>query len=266
MNKGSKIIIVLLIFIIIGIAVVLILNDRGIIHLCGPCKCLAHCAECKETKIESSKENSDVIIEGEISDADKDVITKMIGLKSDGYEKINSETKKALDLTNGDYVDINQFTMKSIFMYLDNGEYTFEDLDYADKKRLLLVATYIYNLKLDEVKLYGDDVATKIGIKKDVYDKLAKMYNANPNPKAYLETTSSYDGYVLYDVTGAISAFVGIEDSVNYSKTNTGAIIDYSAKLFDLDNKEISNKDYKYVFRNYPDGSYYLYKVIVTKK
>ena len=33
MNKGSKIIIGLLIFIIIGIAVVLILNDRGIIHL-----------------------------------------------------------------------------------------------------------------------------------------------------------------------------------------------------------------------------------------
>ena len=266
MSRGNKIVIGLLIFIIISVGTLLVLNDRGIIHLCGESKCETHCLECKETKIEPSKENSDVIIEGEISAADKDAITKMIGLKSDGYEKIDSETKKDLDLTNGDYVDINQFTMQSIFMYLDNGEYTFEDLDYADKKRLLLVATYIYNLKLDEVKLYGDDVATKIGIKKDVYDKLAKMYNANPNPKAYLETTSSYDGYVLYDVTGAISEFVGIEDNINFSKTNTGAIIDYSAKLFDLDNKEISNKDYKYVFRNYPDGSYYLYKVIVTKK
>ena len=49
MNKGSKIIIGLLIFIIIGIAVVLILNDRGIIHLCVSCKCEPDFLECGES-------------------------------------------------------------------------------------------------------------------------------------------------------------------------------------------------------------------------
>ncbi|MBE6159098.1 MAG: hypothetical protein E7159_04675 [Firmicutes bacterium] len=54
MNKGSKIIIGLLIFIIIGIAVVLILNDRGIIHLCGSCKCEPNCPKCEEKKCDDS--------------------------------------------------------------------------------------------------------------------------------------------------------------------------------------------------------------------
>ena len=59
MSKGNKIVIGLLIFIIIGIGTVLILNDRGIIHLCGYCKCET-CQKCIETKIESSTDKIDV--------------------------------------------------------------------------------------------------------------------------------------------------------------------------------------------------------------
>ena len=59
MSKGNKIVIVLLIFIIIGIGTVLILNDRGIIHLCGSCKCET-CQKCNETKIEPSTDKIDV--------------------------------------------------------------------------------------------------------------------------------------------------------------------------------------------------------------
>lgn len=49
MSKGNKIEIALLLIIIIGCAVILILNAKGIIKLCGSCKCEPDCLESGES-------------------------------------------------------------------------------------------------------------------------------------------------------------------------------------------------------------------------
>ena len=49
MSKGNKIVIALLLIIIIGCAVILILNASGIIKLCGSCKCESDCFESGES-------------------------------------------------------------------------------------------------------------------------------------------------------------------------------------------------------------------------
>lgn len=49
MSKGNKIVIALLLIIIIGCAVILILNDKGIIELCKSCKCEPNCFESGES-------------------------------------------------------------------------------------------------------------------------------------------------------------------------------------------------------------------------
>ena len=55
MDKGNKIVIGLLIFVIVGIITILVLNDKGIIHLCGELKCETDCPICEEKVSDSSE-------------------------------------------------------------------------------------------------------------------------------------------------------------------------------------------------------------------
>ena len=88
MSKGNKIVIGLLLFIIIGSAVILILNDKGIIELCKSCKCEPNCSESEATKNESSIVKLDIeALEKEIQDvykADYDALVE--GEKARNYE------------------------------------------------------------------------------------------------------------------------------------------------------------------------------------
>lgn len=257
MSKGNKVVIFLLIFIIISAITLLVLNDRGVIELCKSCKCEVECPKCDSQRNEIV--DPDAIINGDITDEDKKETLAIVGLTEEGVSKLSKETLESLDITEGSYADIGWLTLAGKF-FLEPGEYLTTDLSIDDKMLILVCASSSYHIGFD---VQVDDA--HVGLSDSDYKKLAKKYNFSENAFTIFDKNTQYkNGYYLFGVTGATLNLVKVEDKISFNKTNSGLIINYSAKIGDTSSGNYSNRTYKYTFRKNSDDSYYLYKINVT--
>ena len=101
MGKSNKIMIGLLIFIIVGAITILILNDKGVIQLCGSCKCEANCPKCENAK-KDTELNVDVFNHYVLYSDDFKVELLSNGVL--GVKKGSVSVAMAMDITSAEYV------------------------------------------------------------------------------------------------------------------------------------------------------------------
>ena len=121
MSKGNKIVIGLLLFIIIGSAVILILNDKGIIELCKSCKCEPNCPICEEVKNDTNdKSEYEQKLLAELQKKYEEIYTYV----AEGYEVVDKNVVinnlQGLDIYAWNFDKLKKYFSDNCIEYIKN--------------------------------------------------------------------------------------------------------------------------------------------------
>jgi len=226
-----------------------------------------------ETKTEQ-KENDD----NKISEETKKELLYMVGLDEAGYPIgindgnipivktfVKNENNKFIGKING---------LLEFFMIYFNGNDEKIIADYYDDnsiKYLIWFAAAEYDL-LKENLLNIDNHPEYItagstgreGIKKDDYKKIAKIYNLpNDGSIIFNKSIDIYEDYYVLEREYSLAPYYQIESNASFEIVNHDTILNYYIKANEINNDGSINKHMKYTFKQYDDGTYYLYSVYV---
>ena len=280
-SKGPIFIIILMFLIILGL-VGYILYDKGIIFKSNT-ETKEEVKDNTSNKPEEKKDNevSKQDQKKELSNETKKQLLNIIGLTENGYPRATVE-----DYSNREIVDMGGYDLTGIFVNL-SGEVIIKNKDYSFLQQLIkyyasnngMIKEYLITDEKELSKINALSGASfRNGISKENYKKIAKLYNLPENGDEIFKKVDNEIGiykdyYVLYP-DSFISEFYDVKDSLSYDINENDIIINYNVKLDEvneaiknLGKKESElghiNKSIKYTFKQYDDGSYYLYSVYV---
>ncbi len=267
-SKGLLVLVILLVIALLG-TIGYILYDKGVF------------SNKNNNEVKQEESNNKNEEKKKISDSTKKELLNIIGLTEEGYPRTTEES-----FSNRDVVDMSGYDLAGVFVNL-SGEVIIKNKDYFYLQ--WLIKTYAHNnnmvieyLITDEKELLKLNVvggpSFRNGLSKENYKKIAKLYNLPENGDEIFKKTNENeigiykDYYVLYP-DSFIGEFYNIKDNLSYDSNENEIIINYNVKLDEInddykDKKESElehiNKSIKYTFKQYDDGSYYLYSVKVT--
>ncbi len=213
-----------------------------------------------------------------ISDETKKELLDMIGLDEKGIHR-NKDDENVVILS--DY-----YSIPKRFIDLNGEEIINGKNDYFIE---VLVESYArsHNLVEESVVDYinNPDIAPAgsgcyDGLSTENYKKIAKKYNLPEDGINYFlngryhSDIGIYNNYYLMYPEATLSSSYKIIDNLSYETDGKDIIINYDVKLDEfneyMDILELSNEDFehldktlKFLFKQYEDGTYYLYSVYV---
>lgn len=206
----------------------------------------------------------------EISDETKKELLNIVGLTEKGYKRMTTEEAKDYDkdvqekVAKGNYVEVSGFSLLRAFADLGKDkEIVIKDASNDNIKSIILKYAMANNLLNHEVRRTnkaGNGI--DMGISFADYKTIAKKYNLNENGETYFNSNYIYNGYYLYDGIGTVSGFAIIEDSMNFETKGKDIVLTYNTKLnYEDEGPANSNEKMTFTFKQYDDGTYYLYSV-----
>ena len=244
----------------------------------------------QEQNNQQNENNQNNVVENkELSEATKKELLSLVGLTEKGIKRTTdnvSEFDWEAAAGNPEAVNLYWLALDFIFLTIDdkgaesNKEIQINQLPVDIIKDIIRAAStgFVserkneFSVPDDEYDCSSEGSGLCEGLSFENYKKTAKKYNLNENGNSYFTKREIYNGYYLFDELGGIDDFAKITDSYSFERQNDNTILTYNIKL-DFPNDEIGtsydrtnfNKKFTYIFKQYDDGTYYLYSVKVVK-
>lgn len=218
-------------------------------------------------KTENNNKNNEV--NQELPQQTKKELLELIGFNENGHIKHKYDNyENCIEYGTPFLIDDYYIQMET-----NDKEVVINEMPISEIKKIIKLYANTYHMY--EEKIFNDSVLSDMydcltpvgacdGVSFDNYQKIAKKVNLSNDGKRYFDENEYYNNYYLYSNTGGTSATFKIEDNYSFEIKNDRVILYYNINGYEIgDNEHNSkiNKKVTYTFKQYEDGTYYLYSV-----